>query len=342
MMVRTRGFANGWVVGCFAALNGWNAPLALAGPYPKVNLAVGYKVDPSWPRKPANIPWRFVTGVCVDKSDRVWVVNQQNPPVQVYSTEGEFLFSWGDNQFKYPHHVHVDRDGNVWIADFRTHTVREFTPKGELLLTLGTPDAPGEDEKHLNGPTAAVTSPSGDVFVSDGYGNNRVVHFDANGRFVKAWGRLGQAAGELSQPHAIAIDSRGRLYVAERNNCRIQIFDQQGKSLDQWRNLINPWSIWITPDDQVLVCGSTPARWGPAGNLGNPPHDAIVMKFNTDGRALELWSFPLVRDAKMEPGCIDWVHGIAADSKGDLYLSDVADESPAHRVQKFIRLPAER
>ncbi len=338
MLTRTRTVCRLMVLVC-AAL----AARAEAGPpYPKVNLSVGYRVDPNWPDKPADYKWKFAVSVWVDKQDRVWTLNFADPPVQVYSTEGKLLDAWGQGRFGYPHHIHVDREGNVWIADFRSHLVQKFTPKGDLLLTLGTPQEPGNDETHFNGPTGTVTSPEGDVFISDGYGNDRVVHFDAHGHFVKAWGRLGQGPGELSQPHAIAMDSKGRLYVAERNNCRIQVFDQNGKSLAEWRHLINPWGIWITERDEVLVCGSSPARWGELGNLGNPPQDAVVIKFDTTGRALEQWSFPLVKDGHMVPGAVDWVHGIAADSGGNLYLGDVADDSPAHRVQRFVRLKPDR
>jgi DNA-binding beta-propeller fold protein YncE len=328
------------VVGFLSTLLG--GPAVTKGAYPKVNLAVGYQVDPTWPEKPADWKWRYVTGVTVDAKDRVWVLNANDPPVQVYSADGKLVNSWGQGLFKAPHHITIDRDGNVWITDYRVHTVRKFSPKGELLLTLGTPDQPGADQTHFNMPTAAVVTPAGEVFVTDGYGNNRIMHFDAKGKFIKTWGKLGVEAGELSQPHSIGVDSKGRLYVGERNNCRIQVFDQDGKSLGQWRNLVNPWGIWITPADEVYVCGSSPARWSERGNLGNPPTNALVFKFNTDGRALELWTFPMAQPGKLIPGEIDWIHGLAVDSQGSLYLSDVADESPVHRVQKFVRLPAER
>jgi hypothetical protein len=100
--------------------------------------------------------------------------------------------------------------------------------------------------------------------------------------------------------------------------------------------------LWITPKDEILVCGSSPARWGKLGNLGNPPTNQLVMKLATDGRVLELWTFDLCKPGGRTPGCLDWVHGIAADSKGDLYLGDVADESALHRVQKFLRRGPDR
>lgn len=313
-----------------------------AAQYPKINLSYGYEVDPSWPKKPDAIKWRFVTGVTVDSKDRVWTLNSLDPPVQVYDTEGNLLDSWGEGQFVLPHFIRIDSDGNVWAADFRQHTIRKFTPEGELLLTLGTPNEPGGDESHLSGPTDMAIAPSGEIFATDGYGNNRIMHYDSAGKFIKSWGKLGVKAGELSQPHSIVMDSKGRLYVAERNNCRIQVFDQQGNSLAQWRNLVNPWGLCITPQDEILVSGSSPKRWTDLGNLGNPPTDQLVMKLDTEGRALELWTFPLARPGELIPGHLDWVHGIAVDSQGNLYLSDVADESITHRVQKFRRLPPEQ
>lgn len=308
---------------------------------PKINLAVGYKVDPTWPARTPSLEWRYVTSIAVDGRDRVWTLNAIRPQVRVYSAEGKLLSSWGDHAFKNPHHILIGPREFVWITDYGTHTVRKYSQDGKVLMTLGTPNQRGADDKHFNMPTAAVVTPAGDIFVTDGYGNARVVHFDVKGKFVKTWGKIGVKPGELSQPHAIALDSKGRLYVGERNNCRIQIFDQNGKSLGQWRNLLNPWGIWITPKDEVYACGSSPKRWGTHGNLGNPPTDQLVMKLDTTGRVLELWTFPMADPDNLKPGEIDWIHAMAVDSKGNLYLGDVADNSKTHRAQKFIRLPAE-
>lgn len=310
--------------------------------YPKINLSAGYQVDPTWPKRPEGIQWRYVTGVAIDAQDRIYTLNANAPQVQVYDTQGNLLNSWGTGLFAAPHFIRIAPDGNVWTTDYRHHTVRKFTPQGELLLTLGVPNEAGNDTTHFNMPTDVVIAPAGDIFVTDGYGNNRIVHFDQHGRFIKAWGELGVNPGQLSQPHSIAMDSKGRLYVGERNNCRIQIFDQEGQPLTEWRNLINPWGIWISPKDEIYVCGSAPARWTERGNLGNPPSDQLLIKFDTEGKAQELWVFPLAKEGEMIPGALDWVHGIAVDSHGDLYLGDVADESKAHLVQKFIRLAAEQ
>lgn len=304
--------------------------------YPKINTAIGYRLDPAWPQKPADAVWGAMPGIAVDKAGNIWTFNRGNIPIQVYAPDGKLIRMWGQGEFKNPHHIKVDREGNVWVADTQWHTVRKFTPEGKLLMTLGTPGEAGADDAHLNQPTDMAIAPSGDIFVADGYGNNRIVHFDAQGRFVKAWGELGVAPGQFSLPHAIAMDSRGRLYVADRNNVRIQVFDQKGKFLAQWKNLITPWGIWITPKDEIYVCGSSPMLWSETRGsmLGIPPKDQIVMKFAADGRVLELWTFPKGEDGKEKPGELNWVHAIAVDSSGALYLGDINGK----RAQRFIRV----
>ena len=251
-------------------------------PYPRVNLATVYVADPSWPRKPDGLRWGAMPGLAIDGKDRVYVYTRAVPPVQVYDADGTFLKSWGEDLVKDPHHIRVDRRGNVWLADTGHHVVMQCTPDGKLLKMLGTKGEPGEDEAHFNLPTDMAVTPEGEVFVSDGYGNSRIVHFDRDGKFVKAWGKLGIRPGEFSNPHAIALDSKGRLYVADRSNGRVQVFDQGGRFLDEWRNLVIPWGLWITPDDEVWVCGSTPMPWRETDViLGNPPHDQVFMRFDT-------------------------------------------------------------
>jgi sugar lactone lactonase YvrE len=171
------------------------------------------------------------------------------------------------------------------------------------------------------------------VFVADGYGNARVVHFDRNGKFVKSWGKLGTEPGNFSLPHAIAVDSRGRLYVADRNNVRIQVFNQDGKFLDQWRNLVVPCAFWMTKDDELWVCGSSPMTWRADDKvLGYPPTDQLFMRFDTSGKLLQLWAAPKGEDGKERAGDLNWVHGMALDSKGNIYAVDIKGQ----RAQKFL------
>ncbi len=308
--------------------------------YPRVTLSTWYEVDPNWPQRPENMPWGRTPGIAVDAKDRIWVFTRANPPIQVYDPAGKLVRTWGKGMIgpngtaNGSHYIRIDGQGMIWLADVSNHVVLQVTPSGKVLKTLGTPAEPGEDENHLNKPTDVAITPDGEVFVSDGYGNARVVHFDRRGKFVKAWGKLGTRPGEFSLPHAIVLDSKGRLYVADRNNARVQVFDRTGKFLDQWQNLIVPWGLWVTPNDEIWVCGCSPMRWRETDStLSCPPKDQLFMKFDTSGRVLQLWTVPKGEDGQEKPGELNWVHGIAVDSQGNIYATDIIGA----RAQKFVR-----
>jgi len=279
-----------------------------------------------------------LAGIAISPSGQVWTFNRGRIPVQVYTANGKLVRTWGEGQFQEPHQIRIDRKGNVWLVDSGLHVVREFTPEGTLLLTLGTKGEPGEDSTHFNRPTDVAVTDRGDVFVADGYGNNRIVHYDDQGHFVKTWGALGVGQGMFSIPHSIAVDSTGRLYVADRNNARVQVFNQAGQFLAEWRNLMVPWHIVVTENDEVTVCGSSPMRWPklalPGLIVGIPPKDQIVMVFTPDGRVKRLWTFP----KGQRLGELDWVHALAVDRVGNLYLGDIQ----GRRAQKFLRLESPR
>lgn len=305
--------------------------------YPRVNTALDYVVEPGWPARPAGFYWGAVPGVAVDAKDNVYVFTRAEPPVQVYDAQGKFLRGWGQGSIKSAHHIKVDREGYIWISDIVNHVVEKYTPEGKLLLTLGTKGKAGRDKQHLNKPTDMAVTASGDIYISDGYGNARVVQYDKNGKFIREWGELGSGPGQFSIPHAIAADSKGRIYVADRNNVRVQVFDSQGKFLEEWRNLIVPWGFCMTPKEELWVCGSSPMQWRKEdGNLGVPPKDQIFMKFDTSGKLLQLFTLPKGMDGLERPGEVNWVHAIAVDSRGNLYLGDITGK----RAQKFVlRMP---
>ena len=166
------------------------------------------------------------------------------------------------------------------------------------------------------------------------------MHFDKDGKFVKAWGSYGTEPGKFVLPHAIQLDSKGLLYVADRNSARIQIFTQDGELVDQWSNLIMPWGISINKKDEIWVCGSSPHWWVRDGKA--PEYkDQLFMRFNTDGRVQQVWSIPLGdigenKDkpdvSRLKPGEAVGVHCIAQDSQGNLYVGDIYGE----RAQKFV------
>jgi len=309
------------------------ALLATACPAAAGEPATCYKVDPNWPQRPDGVAWKSMPGVAVDDKDQVWLFTRADPPIQVYDSSGKFIRAWGQGAIGSAHYIRFDPQGNVWVADTGNHVVMQFTPQGKLLKTLGTKGKAGDDPTHLNKPTDMAITPNGDVFVSDGYGNRRVAHFDRNGRFVKAWGKQGTGPGEFDFPHSIVVDSKGLLYVADRSNVRVQVFDQDGKFLDQWRNLLVPWGLWVTKDDEIWACGSSPMARPEMGYLGCPPKDQVFMKFNTAGKLLELWTVPKGEDGKEQVGEVNWLHAIAVDSHGDIYVGDIRGA----RAQKFVR-----
>ncbi len=310
-------------------------------PYPRITVSTCYRVDPHWPKRPEGMVWGQTPGVFVDRQDRVWVYTRAVPPVQVYEAKsGKLLVTWGKKVFgkhldtMLAHQIKIDHRGHVWLADVGNHAVFELDPQGKILRILGTPGVPGCDESHLNKPTDMVVSPQGDVFVTDGYGNARVVHFDARGRFVKAWGELGVEPGQFNLPHAIAMDSQGRLYVADRNNARVQVFDTSGKLLSVWQDLIVPWGFCMLPGDRLWVCGCSPMAWRETDEvLSCPPKDQLFMRFDTAGRVQQLWTVPLGETGREQPGELNWLHGIGVDSQGNIYAVDIHGK----RVQKLVR-----
>lgn len=306
--------------------------------YPQINLVAGWKVDPTWPQLPKDVKLGQTPAINIDTQGRIWVLTRSEPPVHIFARDGQYLQSWGHDQFELVHQLHFDKDGNVWVADLLKHCVFKLSPGGRLLLTLGTPGAPGDDQTHLNMPTDMVTTPAGDIFVTDGYGNNRVVHYDAQGNFVNAWGTKGVEPGQFSLPHSIDIDSQGELYVVDRNNNRIQVFDQQGQLLRIFPQIMAPWTLVVTDDDSVWVCGSSPMRWGDWPQNVLPPKDQMVVRFDTTGRALQLWTFPVGQTEREQPGELNWLHAIAIDAQNNLYLGDILGQ----RAQKFIYLPPEQ
>jgi hypothetical protein len=308
--------------------------------YPRVNLAPAYKIVPNWARVPAGAKKAAVPSIIVDNSGNIWAHVRSNPAVQVFSPDGRFIKGWeAESPRAVPHGIGFDPGGNVWLVDAGLHTVSKFSPQGARLQTLGVAGEAGADEKHFNSPTGIAFTPDGNIFISDGYGNSRVVHYDSDGRYVKAWGKLGVAPGEFSIPHAIASDSKGRLYVADRNNVRIQVYDQEGTLLDSWQNIVVPWTFHMNAKDELWVCGSSPMQWSvdakyPTAPLGCPPKDQVLVKFNTSGRVLEVHTFPKGEDDREKPGDLNWFHGIALDRDENLYAGDIIGK----RLQKFERI----
>ncbi len=295
-----------------------------------------YVVDATWPRKPDHFKWGQMPGITVDTRDQIYIFTRSQPAVQVYRADGTFLRAWNVEDFSGAHFIRIGPEGNVWTADYLNHVVRKYSPEGKLLLTLGDFGRAGTDESHLNGPTDMAVLPTGDIFVSDGYGNKRVIHFDATGKYVNQWGQAGSKPGQFARPHSIVADSRGRLHVADRENARIQVFDTDGKLLAVWANIVTPWGLWLTKNDEIWVCGSSAVRKDGADEWAvAPPSDQVVMKLSQKGEILLRVPLKKTTVPPGKLGEVDWVHGIALDSQGNLYLGDIQ----GRRAQKFSRKP---
>ena len=235
----------------FAAEKGW---------YPHEGGLMKYRVQIRFGEEPDTMPdgWKFgrVSAVTVDKAGEVYVFQRgkKADPVVVFDPKGKYLRSWGRGEFGNPHGMRADHNGDIWVTDNGDHQVMKFTRDGKRLLTLGVKGKAATDDKTFNRPTDIAFSPDHKhVYVSDGYGNSRVVKFTADGKYVSTWGKRGKGPGEFNTPHSIAIDSKGRVYVSDRENNRIQVFTANGEFLKQWTHLGATQNIFITPKDEVWI-----------------------------------------------------------------------------------------
>jgi DNA-binding beta-propeller fold protein YncE len=272
-----------------------------------------YKPVAGWPKLPKNIRWGQVTAVATDSSDRVYVFHRGKSPVVVFSADGKFLRSWGDDLVKNAHGLRIDRDGNVWITDLDYHLVMKCDPQGKVLLTLGTKGKKDETKDCFNKPADVAFGPSGEIYVADGYGNSRVVKFSADGKYLKEWGKKGKAAGEFNLPHAICVDGKGRVYVGDRENNRIQVFDEDGMFLGQWKETGAPFGLFLTGKGRMYLADG---------------REHLAKILDLEGKTLTRWG------AKgAEPGEFNLPHGICMDSKGAVYVAEIQGQ----RIQKFVK-----
>ena len=244
-----------------------------SGTAPRNDLPQPYQTTRDWGELPAGVKWAAVTAIEPAPDGSIYVIhrcfanscaNRSEAPILKYNAAGKLLASWGAKMFIFPHGATVDRDGNLWVTDARGennigHQVFKFSSDGKVLMTLGRAGVSGSTPDLFDQPTDVLVAPGGDIFVTDSHRNgknNRVVRFTKDGKYVKEWGKKGSGRGEISEPHTIAMDSRGRLFVGDRENNRIQIFDQDGNYIDEWRQFGRPSGIFIAADDTIYVTDS--------------------------------------------------------------------------------------
>lgn len=282
-----------------------------------------YEVVHQWGKVPDGWQLLNVASIGVDSRDRVYVFNRGEHPMLVFDRDGNFLDSWGEGMFGRPHGVFIAPDDTIFLADDRHHVVRRFTSEGKELMRFGTPGkpAPYMSGEPFNRCTHAAMSPQGDVYITDGYGNSRVHKYGPDGKHILSWGAPGCGPGEFQIVHNILCDTDGWVYVADRENHRIQVFDGNGRYETQWQNLHRPLSLHFDrrPGVDLLYIGEA----GPVTKTNRPipnlgPRITVADK---EGHILARLG---ADRAGSDPGYFIDVHGVAADSCGDIYVGDGA------------------
>lgn len=217
-----------------------------------------YRLVPGWGTLPDGASWGQVPGMAIDANGKIYAFHRAEPPIVEIDPGGRVLKRWGADMFVWPHGIRVDSEGFIWVTDGRARDgkgqqVFKMTPDGKVVMTLGTRGVAGDGPDAFNGVCDVAFGRNGDIFVADGHVNARVVKFTKDGTFVKAWGSKGTGHGQFDLPHAIVIDRRGRVLVADRSNNRIQIFDQDGGYIDEWTQFGTPSGMFIAGDDTLYV-----------------------------------------------------------------------------------------
>jgi DNA-binding beta-propeller fold protein YncE len=278
-----------------------------------------------WGTLPAGRSWGGIGGLDIDSKGHIWVFERCGDdscagstadPILEFDTSGKLLNSFGGGMFVFPHALVIDKNDNIWVTDAdakdgKGRQVMEFSPKGEVLMKLGKPGDGTEGQDTFMDPTGVAIAKNGDIFVSDGHtlkGNGRVVKFSKDGKFIKTWGTAGSEPGNFHEPHSIAIDSQGRVFVADRGNLRIQIFDQDGKFIDQWKQFGIATGIFIDKKDTLYIAENRKnADWGRGIRVGSAKDGTVTAYLPGE-------------DDPTKPGGSEY---IVADDKGTIYGGEV-------------------
>lgn len=281
-----------------------------------------YEALAAWQQLPTGVNLIETPGVAVGAQDRVYALTRNTAhPVIVFERDGSFVSSFGQGVFsERTHGILAAPDGSVYCADDGTHTITKFTPDGKLLMTLGQRNQPTPrwSGQPFNRPTHAAVSPvTGNVYVSDGYGNSRIHKFTPDGRYISSWGEPGIDPGQFIRPHNIAVDNQDRVYVADRECHRVQVFDGDGTFITMWNNIHRPDGMTMGPDGNVYIGELN----GIPGVDDAPGLGHRVSILDRNGSLLARFGDPVEGE---EPGQFIAPHGIAVDSHGDIYVSEVS------------------
>jgi len=300
-----------------------------------------YELVDGWAKLPEGESFLDVCGIAIGRRDEVYVLNRGKRPVMVFDREGNLLSSWGEGYFGRAHGACIGPDGSIYCTDDRRHIVTKFDAEGNVLMVLGKRDEPSDTGYReasdffeglasirrgglpFNRPTGVALSPSGEIYVSDGYGNARVHKFSGDGKLLLSWGQPGSGPGEFRLPHSVRLHPYDRVWVADRENSRIQVFTDRGEFLTQWMDLIRPTDLCVMND---VVCVSELCR--------------RISFFKMDGRLIARWG----NEGRGEGDLLFLApHAIAADSRRSIYVGEVAMthskvDRGSRTIQKFARV----
>ena len=283
-----------------------------------------YEVSGSdWGNLPENWTYQEATAVGVDSKDNVYVFNRGTHPMVVFDSSGNLLRTWGDGFFKTPHGITIGPDDEIYCTDVADHTVSKMTTEGELIFTIGTSGKPGEamSGQPFNRPTHLAVDPrNGDLFVADGYSNAHVHHFTPEGKLVNSWGESGTGEGQFNIVHNIFIDEDGWVYIADRENHRVQVFDTKGNFQTQWSNLSRAAAIYVDHRGSGLVYVGEYYGGIPSNVLGTDLGPRVTILDRQGNIKARLGS----QSYGDEPGRFYSPHGISVDSQGNIYVAEVS------------------
>jgi sugar lactone lactonase YvrE len=301
-----------------------------------------YLTIDNWAKMPEGRIWGQTSQLSLDRDGNVWVaercggtscLGKADAPILEFDHSGKLVRSFAAGMLVVPHGILVDKDGNIWVTDSqggegKGHQVFKFSPDGKVLMTLGKAGVAGDGPDTFNRPSGVAIASNGDIFVGDGHGgdsNARIVKFSKDGKFIKTWGRKGSAPGEFSTPHSLAFDSKGRLFVADRENRRIQIFNQDGEFLDQWKQFGMASGIFIGKNDVMYV----------ADNESNSTRNPGFKRGIRVGSAKDGSLTAFIPDPEPDPDHTDSgaAEGVGVDASGNIYGSEVVQK----KVVKYVR-----